>query len=63
MKTITYQNYSTYIDGTCKKAFRKLIKWLKNHPDFEGEIKIYSWAEENGKVDITIKSNDVEVKI
>jgi len=63
MKTITYQHYYKYFDGEQKKVHRKLIKWLKNHPNFTGEIKIYNWAAEDGCIDITIKSDDIEVRI
>lgn len=62
MKTTTYQHYCKYFDGERKKAYRKLIKWLKKHPNFLGEIKIYGWASEDDCIDITIKSDDVVVE-
>lgn len=62
MKTTTYQHYCKYFDGEQKKTYRKLIKWLKKHPNFIGEIKIYSWAADDKEIDITIKSADIEMK-
>jgi hypothetical protein len=53
-ETTVYAKKYTNISGKRKKAFKKLIEFLTTHEDFDGDIKVYSWASDDDDVDINI---------
>lgn len=38
-----YTHYYKELTGKSRKTFRKLRKWLKKNPDFEGAITVERW--------------------
>ena len=59
-KTVVSVSCTTYLEGKRKKVIRAVIEYLKEHPDFEGDIKVYSWAAGEGKVSATIMADAEE---
>ena len=53
-ETLIYTRKYINISGKRKKAFKKLIEFLNTHREFDGDIKVYSWAQDDGDVDINI---------